>query len=42
MSAPVTVHTVDDTTAEKLGLPPCGGMLLRPDGHDYRLTGGTR
>lgn len=29
-------NTVDETTADKLGLPPRGGMLLRPDGQDYR------
>jgi hypothetical protein len=37
-SAPPTVHTVDEATAEKLGLPR-GGVLLRPDGRDYRLPG---
>lgn len=35
-SPPLSVNTVDETTADKLGLPPRGGMLLRPDGKDYR------
>lgn len=37
-SAPVTVQTVDQATADKLELPR-GGMLLRPDGRRYASRG---